>query len=338
MTETDTSTPEHIELARLAVMALGNYPLGPTRLSFLGHGDYAGFVVHSAGGGQWTLRLHVPGRARLAEGPADDGAVRSELTFLQGLADAEDVTAPRPVATRDGKLLADIAAESYDGVRCSLLTRVEGECIPGGAQPGAQHAAAIGRLLGRLHAHSRTWLPPGDFTRPGFDADRLAERIEAVDAIAAAGIAPADAVADTCRAAERAAALLADIPAGPDHQGVIHGDLDAQAVLFADGEARAVEFCRCGLGPYVYDVAAALRHLPPELRGGALGACSAAGSDLGRVGTDVLEAMLLAAEVWSFADLAAEPAAGDYIARALPYVAEHHARPLMAGRQFLLLR
>jgi Ser/Thr protein kinase RdoA (MazF antagonist) len=57
---------------------------------------------------------------------------------------------------------------------------------------------------------------------------------------------------------------MAKIGEAPDVFGLIHGDLHGENVLFHEGAIRAIDFEGCVWGHYLYDVAVALFHLPPE--------------------------------------------------------------------------
>jgi len=54
-----------------------------------------------------------------------------------------------------------------------------------------------------------------------------------------------------------------ELGTGPDVYGLIHADLHQENYLFHRGHVRAIDFDDCGLGHFVYDLAATLS----ELRG-----------------------------------------------------------------------
>jgi Ser/Thr protein kinase RdoA (MazF antagonist) len=139
-----------------------------------------------------------------------------------------------------------------------LLRWVGGRFVGAGLTP--LHARRMARLTAALHAHALAWTAPPGFTRP--PASRLTARTgEGPEADAAeavrlvgelAGPRNADAVAAALR---RIRAAERELVAQPGGAALLHGDLHHENVLFAGGEARAIDFDDCGHGPLLYDLA-----------------------------------------------------------------------------------
>lgn len=136
-----------------------------------------------------------------------------------------------------------------------------------------ERVEAWGALLGRLQAHSRTFVPEGPRRQTLLEHSYLNRAAEAVPE-------DPDFVRAAAHLAEEASHLLAY---GPD-SGLIHADLHSGNVLL-DGERwTAIDFDDCGYGSYAFDLAmpiyyalrnpteataeeAASRFVPPFLRG-----------------------------------------------------------------------
>jgi homoserine kinase type II len=210
--------------ARLAAIA-GRYGLaGVERAEPLAAGTInSNFRVESARG---------PIFLRVNEGKTEDEAAY-EAALVAFLADG-GVATPRPLATVDGAAYA-----SVDGLLVTLFPWVGGEHRE---PPSPADCAALGRSLATMHRVGRSFpdLRPGRYAKP-----RIVERARAL-----AGRAPDDVVADLH------AALAA--PYMPPIDGVIHGDLFPDNVLFESGEAVLLDFEQASGGSFVYDLAVCL--------------------------------------------------------------------------------
>lgn len=170
---------------------------------------------------------------RVNEGKTEDEAAYEAalVAFLAG----GGVATPRPLVTVDGASYA-----SVDGVLVTLFPWL------GGAHhepPSPADCAALGRSLATMHRVGASFpdLRPGRYAKP-----RIIERARALE-----GLAPAAVVADLHEA------LAA--PYMPRTEGVIHGDLFPDNVLFEpDGAAVLLDFEQASGGSFVYDVAVCL--------------------------------------------------------------------------------
>ena len=264
-------------LRALGRVALAAYGLEDAPMRLLQHEYNTTFRV----GGRFVLRVGRAQGQTLA-------ALSSEAAWLRALAEETDLVVPAPVPARDGALAVSAAAPGVPGPRaCVLLRWVEGRFRDASLAP--VHARRIARVQAALHEQALGWVPPPGFTRP--PASRLtaragegpqADEAEALRLVAEL-VAPRDAEV-VAAALARVRATERALAAEPGGVALIHGDLHHENVLFAGGEARAIDFDDCGRGPLLYDLAvtrfelasraglrdalldeyAALRGLPPR--------------------------------------------------------------------------
>ena len=274
------SLSRRAQVARLRALgraALAAYGLGEAPMRLLQH--------------EYNTTFRVAGRFVLRVGRAQGqtlAALGSEAAWLRALAEETDLVVPAPVPTRDGALAVSATAPGVPGARaCVLLRWVEGRFRDASLAP--VHARRIARVQAALHEHALGWTPPPGFTRPPASrltaraADRAsADEAEALRLVAGLG-APRD-VEAVAAALARVRATERALAAEPGGVALIHGDLHHENVVFARGEARAIDFDDCGHGPLLYDLAvtrfeltsrpalrealldeyAALRSLPPR--------------------------------------------------------------------------
>jgi len=155
-----------IAYAKAALMAW-DVPACTPRL--IKNRENAVFEVVGPDGTRAALRLHRPGYQT-------DAAIRSELVWSQGLAQA-GMAVPCPLQTRN----RDVIAPVEDAGRvASLVTWSEGEPLGEGGVPftwapdrQAQLYHALGAELALLHRISDTLSLPDWFERPRLDIDGL---------------------------------------------------------------------------------------------------------------------------------------------------------------------
>jgi homoserine kinase type II len=175
--------------------------------------------------------------ARVYEEQTADAA-RDEATFLEHLA-SQGVPTPKPLRARDGGFLAE-----HQGKPVALFPWIEGEML---CQKRIDAAAAhkAGEALARVHVAGASF--EGKPSR--FGAPELALRLES---IACRGDLPVDIAALLPGLAARLArhsnrAIVND--------GMIHGDLFRDNVLWKDGRIEALlDFESASLGSYPFDL------------------------------------------------------------------------------------
>lgn len=236
-------------LRRLARTALARWDLGSEpRLRLLNHGEN---TVYGLGFGDapelHVLRVHRRGYQSQAD-------LRGEATFLAHLA-SEGLGVPRPEPTRDGALFAHVATPGVpDGRNVTILFKIPGQ------RRWYEHwtptrCRRVGRLIARLHLAAARFVPPAGFARRTLDAEGLVGPTASWgDPLAEPTL--TDAERDLFAwGRDRVRAELGRLPRTPDVWGPTHTDLHCGNVLFAAGEARAIDFDDLAWSWYASDFA-----------------------------------------------------------------------------------
>jgi len=114
--------------------------------------------------------------------------------------------------------------------------------------------------MARLHHHAAHWRPPTGFTRrhwswEGLFGDRAGFYLDSHDVWA---LLPPAYAEPSERVANQVRQVMHEPGQGPAVYGLIHADLHMGNVLFANDEARPIDFDDCGFGYRIYHCAAAL--------------------------------------------------------------------------------
>ncbi len=215
--------------------------------------ENAVFEARLPDGRRAALRLHRPGYQ-------SDAAIRSELVWAQGLADA-GLDVPRPLRSLSG----DVIARPTGCRVASLVSWSAGVPLGEGDTPLPWPAArqmrlyhALGAELARLHTLSDALCLPGSFTRPRLDLEGLLGpaplwgRFWENTALTAPE-------SELLRQAGQALAgiLRAHLAAGGDF-GLIHADALRENVLVTDDGVRLIDFDDGAFGFRLYDLGVAM--------------------------------------------------------------------------------
>jgi Ser/Thr protein kinase RdoA (MazF antagonist) len=243
-------------LRRAAEAALNEYGLTGSRLTFIGQSFNAVYRVDTNGGAQYVLRVH---RFNVY----DALEMRSEFQWLEYLSRCGEVLVSEPVANQGGEFVTELAVEDVPGRHyCTMLRWHPGTPL---AEPAPNHHCYMaGELLAKLHRCSQRFVPPAGFTRPWRGAGYAHECVKRIRAAAPPGLFPAKVLSVLDATADHIGAVMDEIRHGSDDFGMIHGDLHGGNLLFHGPTARAIDFDGCGWGHYLYDVAIATYHLPPQ--------------------------------------------------------------------------
>lgn len=236
-------------LRGLALAALAHWDLGAApRLRLLNHGENTVYGLRFGDAPELhVLRVHRKGY----QSPAD---LTGEATFLAHLA-REGIGVPHPEATRDGALYAHVVTPGVpDGRNVTILFKIPGQRRWYSSWTRT-HCRRVGRLIARLHQAAATFTPPPGFSRRTLDAEGL------VGPTASWGDPLAEpTLTDEQRdlfawGRDRVRAELGRLPRTPDVWGPTHTDLHCGNVLFARGEARAIDFDDLAWSWYASDFA-----------------------------------------------------------------------------------
>ena len=215
-------------LRRLAIRALGEYPLVAPELRFVAHGENTTFRVDAMtvdGRDRFLLRVHRP--ARHGQRLDSAAAVGSELDWLTALRADTALSVPGPFRTTDGRLTTTAAFKDVPEPRvCSMLRWMDGRVHA--AVPRPVHLRRLGSVMARLHNHAAQWrLPPG-FARMRWDWETFFGDTMVYGGINAADVwdlIPGDLRRRFDQVASRMQRVMTQLGDGGDQVGLIHADL-----------------------------------------------------------------------------------------------------------------
>ena len=143
-------------LRDVALEALTHYDVEIVRLELVGLFTNALFRARTPQGESYAVRLCAPGWRT-------DTDIRSEVLWLQALAQDDDIGAPVPVLSRDGELFVAVSRPGVPGPsRCVVMSWIPG--TPLGRHLSAPNLHKMGVLFAKLHAHGAAFVPPPGFT------------------------------------------------------------------------------------------------------------------------------------------------------------------------------
>ena len=258
-----TARGQQRRLRQLGLAALDRYDLAEPQLQFVNHGENTTFRLDTDErtllppsspfvNGRYLLRIHGASYNSPAE-------INSELMWLHALRQDMNLAVPEPLLNRAGQFAGLVESVGVPEPRtCSVLRWMRGAMHSDHPQP--HHVKKLGRLVATLHEHARHWQPPADFTRRRWDWHGMfgdnahfgADTATVWAQIPAQYRDSFEAVAERCRNA------MNELGESPITWGLVHADLHLWNVLYADGEARAIDFDDCGWAFWVYDLAVIL--------------------------------------------------------------------------------
>jgi len=255
-----------LRLRRLAESALPDYGLAGARLSLIAHEFNTTFRVdvpipasddHHYVSGRYLLRIHQRDHhdPRLAR----QQVIESELAWLAALHTETEIAVPLPVRTTNGTAVLVAELPGVGQRFCSVLRWLDGRIKFGRATP--HHLYLTGALMAQLHNHAAAWRIPPDFARVRWDWHAFFGDIAPYAGLgvqhAWKALPPTyhPTFAQVVEPLRRTMDALGD---GPETFGLIHADLHLDNVLFAQGEARPIDFDDCGFSHWVYDMAVTL--------------------------------------------------------------------------------
>ncbi|MGF1667086.1 MAG: phosphotransferase enzyme family protein [Acidimicrobiia bacterium] len=180
--------------------------------------------------------------------------IRSELSYVEALAEGSEVMVPRPVRTRGGDLVA--ALEVGGDVRyASVVAWLDGEVRRPGRGAGRATLFGIGQALGRIHQFSAGFNPPDGFDLPTWDIGTMfsPERLRLIEA--ASYRSQVDWLIG--RAQER----FGELTATPQTYGVLHHDFILLNCLHSHRQTAVIDFDDSGWGFYLQDLGGLLGNL-----------------------------------------------------------------------------
>ncbi len=247
-----------IEYARLAMQEWRVTDAAPRLIK---NRENAVFEVLSPQGERAALRLHRPGYQ-------SDNAIRSELVWSNGLADAGMVV-PRPIPTRTGDVIAKVPAA---GRVASLVSWMEGVPLGDGGVPfdwsedqQADLYFALGEELAKLHRISDDLVFDRNFERPCLDVDGLLGEHPLWGQFWKNPALDIKGVELVKQARSRLVQVLQTVPKTDGQFGLIHADALRENVLVQNGTVRLIDFDDGVYGFRLYELGVAMSqnwHLP----------------------------------------------------------------------------
>lgn len=140
-------------LRSVAVDALSDYPVRPSRVQLLAHAHNTTFRVDCEDGRRFALRVNVNSRSTAAN-------LDAEMGWLTALAADTDIVVPTPTATLEGRLHTSRYFRELDReLSVVLMSWLPGPDLD---RPEAPAIHELGRLMATMHDHAEGWsLPHG---------------------------------------------------------------------------------------------------------------------------------------------------------------------------------
>jgi Ser/Thr protein kinase RdoA (MazF antagonist) len=241
-------------LRRVALAAIGRYPMPEGRLVFVSHGENTTFR-HESTAGRYLVRVHRP--QRHGRDVDSVSAIGSEIAWLRAIREATDLAVPEPLQACDGAAVVTASAAG-EGRFCSVLRWMDGRIHEGSAGP--VHLRRLGEVAAVLHDQADAWLPPPGFVRIRWDHETFFGDVLVygdTPALEWWALLPVEVRTRFDAVATR----MADIMPCVDGVGLIHADLHLGNALFHRGRVKLIDFDDCGTGHRLYELAVALWEL-----------------------------------------------------------------------------
>ena len=220
-------------------------------IQLINYSENITYKVENSGSGEiYALRVHRPEYHTLE-------AIESELTWMLALSNETDVLTSKPLICRDGTM---VQAGSADGLKtdryCVMFHWIDGE-FPNEEKLSSAFIL-LGEITARMHAHSRSWKFPKEFTRHSWDLENIF------------GVNPVwghwqDAIGlskDGFTILSKLETTLRDklnlFENGGKRIGLVHADLRLDNILMNNNGPNVIDFDDCGFSWYLYDFATAV--------------------------------------------------------------------------------
>ena len=246
---------------KLAKNALRVYGLENAELKFLQYGENVIYRVDCPNVPRFSRNNspYLPDRYLLRLHAWDEpDYIKSEMTWLDALANKANLPVPAPLRTPDDDYLLKISDPDHDVSRwVTLLSWLDGRKLNKGLGP--RHLSALGRMVAKLHNFSSTWQSPEGFSRPKWDwAAQLGGALFDVDRDELIETMPIEFRESFRVISSQAKNAMSSLGEGSDAFGLIHADLYPENVLYKSGQACPIDFEDCGYGYWIWDIAVAL--------------------------------------------------------------------------------
>jgi Ser/Thr protein kinase RdoA (MazF antagonist) len=318
---------------RWANDALRHYELHAPSVRFIGHSENITFQISEPAGGQFLLRLHHPITHTFVGLRQQPDAIRSELRWLEALANETAIHVPQPIRSRDGSLVTMAQVAPDQTCPCTLLRWVEGDPFPQDGGHAVAAATALGRLVAALHQHACGWAAPPDFVRPSYDTRFFRQVADNLQPSVTAGVIEPSTYTVIRQTVEACIATVAELPARATW-GIIHNDLHPGNCLVAGGDVRPIDFSLCGWGYFLFDLGTSLGSLDVPLRQACLDGYRVR-RDLPENHIRLIEAFFIISRMSSYGFALPNTQQHDWLRQRIPQVVETICQPFLRGETFL---
>ena len=214
--------------------------------------------------GPLVMRLHRPGYNSLAE-------LESEVAWVSALRDG-GVSGPVAVPSADGSFYRPVEITStggeaearYAGVIEWIGGKQLREWMAEGDGDIVPHFAALGRVMGRIRTHGRTWEPPATFVRRRWDADGFVGESPIWGRFWEASWLTPERHRLFSEARDQLTSELGGAPRDEDAFGMIHADLHLANVMVDGSALTVIDFDDSGWGWAGFELAVALHEVVEE--------------------------------------------------------------------------
>ncbi len=250
---------------QVARQALIEYDLGTDRLEFIQHSDNVSYRVDTEHGPLALLRIHSPVTAIMGNHGADLQMVRSEMSWLEALADKTDLPTPRPYRNNQHEFVTPVTTPDGQVYHCSALGWLDGELYCRDFE-SEQTAVQVGQILGKLHRFASRWREPRGFSRPLRDAAYFENMLAHLEIAARDGRITSLDFSKLQEATSLLLTLVKKVRRGRQVYGLLHGDLHKGNFLYDKGMIKIIDFSFCSFGHYLFDLAICISDTRRDLR------------------------------------------------------------------------
>jgi Ser/Thr protein kinase RdoA (MazF antagonist) len=247
-----TMTGKIRRLRQLALKALEKYDLCIEWVKFLTVATNTMFLIRTADGGKFVLRIYSDEETTLKENQA-------EMFWLDTLKRDTNLKVTEPIACRNGEYINIVSVPSVpEERRCVLFKWIPGQTLDNHLSSESYYK--YGQLLAKLHDHASTLKPlpahiqPKKWNKVFYYPDEPV----VYDIPEYSYLFPPERVELVKKVIVHADDVFARLFEDKDGQILIHGDLHYRNVHFYRGELYALDFEDVNLGYPVQDIAVTL--------------------------------------------------------------------------------
>ncbi len=213
------------------------------------------FFLHTEDA-RFTLRIYQAGTTI--------DKIRSEIYWLQALWNDGRIKTLSPVQGRDGKMIQSIFPNDLPLRYATVYDWIPGETFHSlsAAEKTPELIRNLGIMVGRMHHVSETLALPEWFTRPRYNKDWIASKVE--EALGADMDASTEEHAKLSALSSRFSRFVSEQGEGRNVFGLIHSDLEPHNIIISDGQPCPVDVMEFGFGYYLSDMLTLSRHFSED--------------------------------------------------------------------------